>query len=462
MIEGTLQWAAEVMMGSGDPLTPVGEFHGVCTDTRQIKPGELFFCLLGNRDGHEFAAMAMKNGASALVIDQEHGESDPQLKSFPHIIVKDTLYALGELAHAWRKKFHIPIIALTGSNGKTTTKELLKAILDQKFETLATQGNFNNLIGVPKTLFGLGREHEIAVIEMGMNDFGEIRRLTEITHPTLGLITNIGEAHLEKLGDLNGVARAKGELFAGLSKEAVAIYNMNDPLIAEMETRARRFPLGTRESGHWAEFLEPDPEHPLPQQVQVHWEGETHNISLPLPGRHNLGNLLLAVAVGRHFGIGWDRIKNALKNFRAAPSRMELLRLGEERWLLDDCYNANPSSTEAALKTLAQLKQDQAGLAVLGDMNELGEASGQGHHRIGRKVVENGVEHLVAVGKFSSEFRDGALEGGMNPNHIRTYRNVEELAKIEDILPPEVKWILVKGSRTNHLEKLVTRIKEKH
>lgn len=460
MIEESLQWAAQMMGGSGDPLAPVGEFHGVCTDTRKLKPGQLFFCLLGNRDGHEFAASAIKQGASAIVIDKAHSVSDPQLKSLPHIMVKDTLFALGELAKSWREKFNIPIVALTGSNGKTTTKELLKAILDEDFETLATQGNFNNLIGVPKTLFRLEARHEIAVIEMGMNDYGEIHRLTQIVQPTVALITNIGQAHLEKLGDLTGVALAKGELFAELSEDALAFYNMKDPYIKKMTTRARRFLLGTPETKHWGELLPSDPHAPLPQQVKIHWDDKTHSLPLPLPGQHQLDNLVLAIGVGRHFGVSWVKIKRALKSLRPTASRMELLKTKQDKWIIDDSYNANPTSTAAALQAFAQLKGELPGMAILGDMNELGPASQRGHQEIGAKLGEAGIEFLIAIGQYAKETQAGALSSGIIPDHIRVFSNTDSFLDQGAPIFPDVKWILVKGSRTNHLEKVVSTLKE--
>ncbi len=461
MIEASLQWAADAMGAIGNPSLLKESFRGVCTDTRDLKEGQLFFCLLGNRDGHDFAATAIKQGARALVIDQAHHEALHKSSPLPHLVVKDTLYALGELARAWRQKFSIPVIGLTGSNGKTTTKELLKALLDQQYQALATQGNFNNLIGVPKTLFGLDSHHEIAVVEMGMNDFGEIRRLTEISQPTLGLITNIGAAHLEKLGNLDGVAQAKGELFSGLNPEALAIVNMKDPYISKLATPAKKFCIGTPETKHWGEILPTDSPNPLPQRIKIHWEGEIQELQLALPGAHQLDNLLLAIACAKQFNVTWEHIRKGLNNFRTAPSRMEIAPLSEDRWLLDDCYNANPASTTAAIDTLAQMKARQPGMVILGDMNELGDQTVSGHRQIGKTVSQSGIEHLIAVGKFSSETRMGAMEGGMSSGQIQTFPQVESITHPEKIIPSEVRWILIKGSRTNHLEKLVALMKEK-
>ncbi|KAB2837600.1 UDP-N-acetylmuramoyl-tripeptide--D-alanyl-D-alanine ligase [bacterium] len=297
MIQETLQWAADAMGGSFHGSHPEAEFRGVCTDTRALKPGEVFFCLVGERDGHNFAAQAVDAGAACVVADEFHRAS---LESLPAraqaVLVKDTLRALGDLARAWRRRFAVPIVAVAGSNGKTTTKELTKAVLETRIKILATEGNFNNLIGVPKTLFRLEAGHRAAVVETGMNDFGELARLTEIVEPTAGLVTNIGLEHLEKLGDLDGVQRAEGELFAGLAPEAVALVNRLDERVCALPTRARKIYYGKPGDPVWGEVLEgaADAERPLRLKVSV--DGETAELALRLPGPHHLSNVLAALA----------------------------------------------------------------------------------------------------------------------------------------------------------------------
>lgn len=447
----------ELVQGPGNVA-----FQGVSTDSREQSEGELFFCLLGERDGHEFALQAVQKGACAVVIDQNHLEVKDKLPvSFPLISVKDTLRALGDLAQGWRRRFSIPVVGLTGSNGKTTTKELIRSILSTKFRVMATEGNFNNLIGVPKTLFRLSPQNEIAVIEMGMNDYGEIHRLTEITEPTLGLITNVAEAHLEKLGDVQGVAKAKGELFAGLNPAATALVLVSEPAVAAIPTPAKRVPLGTPDTDLWGEVLPEGTQDPTTLKLKIHHNGRSDIIHLKLPGAHNLNNVLLALGVGRFFHIPWEDAKRALEEFSGAPSRMELVRLPDNRHLLDDCYNANPASTRAALKTLAHLKGKDRALAVLGEMKELGEYSQTGHHRVGEEVARQKIEHLVAIGEMGPLILEGAKRAGMPDQSMQYYPNVE--SAIEDLgsFPSEARWILIKGSRTNHLEKLVSAIKKK-
>lgn len=462
MIHETLQWALEAM--GGESPTPPGDtrFSGVSTDTREMAPGNLFFCLVATRDGHAFATQARAQGAAGIVIDRKHRDllSSEALKG-PTLVVKDTQYALGELAHHWRRRFSIPIVALTGSNGKTTTKELIKAVLSTRYRVLATEGNFNNLIGVPKTLFRLNPEVEIAVVEMGMNDFGEIKRLTQITEPTVGLITNVATAHLEKLKDLQGVALAKGELFAGLKKSDMAIVNQKDPIVTKLPTPAQRVEVGHPDSGLWGEILEQNPDADYPLFLRIHQDGQNMELKMKLPGPHNLDNVLLALAVGRHFSVPLAEAKKALEEFQAAPSRMQGIHLREERFLLDDCYNANPASTRAALRTLQGLKRSGKSMAVLGDMNELGQYRIPGHREVGEAAARSGVDFLFTVGESGKETLAAAAKAGMKPEQMQHFKDVEAAQALLDHWPEDVRWILVKGSRTIHLERLVSSMKER-
>lgn len=437
-------------------------FSGVSTDTREMKRGNLFFCLVAGRDGHEFAPQARSQGAPAVVVDRSHhAEKNVDAAGGPTLVVEDTLRALGDLAHAWRKRFAIPILALTGSNGKTTTKELIKAVLGTRYRVMATEGNFNNLIGVPKTLFRLGEGEEIAVIEMGMNDFGEIHRLTEITQPTMGLITNVAPAHLEKLKDVAGVAKAKGELFAKLTDSDWAVINQKDPLVVKLPTAARKIPVGTPESGLWGDVLPEQNDDGYPLHMRINYYGQEIPLRMKLPGPHNLDNVLLTLAVADQFEIPVASTRKALENFQPAPSRMQWVRLSSGLGLLDDCYNANPASTMAALITLQGLKRSGKSLAVLGDMNELGDYRIEGHRQVGEAAARSGVDYLVTVGPSGKETLAAARKGGMKAEQIREYPDVTAALELLKDWPRDVRWVLVKGSRTGHLEKLVSLIKEK-
>lgn len=451
------------MGGSFHGSHPEAEFRGVCTDTRALKSGEIFFCLVGERDGHDFAAQAVDAGAACVVADQFHRAGLESLPSRAQaILVKDTLRALGDLARAWRRRFSIPVVAVAGSNGKTTTKELTKAVLENRLRVLATEGNFNNLIGVPKTLFRLDAGHRAAVVEAGMNDFGELARLTEIIEPTAGLVTNIGLEHLEKLGDIDGVQRAEGELFAGLAPEATALVNRLDERVAALPTRAKKTFYGKPGDPVWGEVLEgaADAERPLRLTVTV--DDETAELALRIPGPHHLSNVLAALAVGRLLEIPLTEAKRGLEALAPAPSRGQLLALKSGRRVIDDCYNANPSSTVAALHALARLKGEGQSLAILGDMLELGEATRAGHRMVGESAAREKTDWLVAVGPHAEEILKGARAQGMPAQRLRSFPDTQgAIAALSDVAP-EVRWILVKGSRGMHLEKIVSYLKERY
>jgi len=459
MIHESLSWAKQAMAAElcGDATL---SFEGVSTDTRELKKGQVFFCLLGKNDGHDYAESARQAGAAALVINRAHAELAAVLGGkIPLLIVEDTLRALGDLAHAWRERFSIPVIAITGSNGKTTTKELLQTVLKTKFKVLATSGNFNNLIGVPKTLFNLTGEAEVAVIEMGMNDFGEIARLTEISHPTMGLITNIGAAHLEKLGGLDGVSRAKGELFEGLDAGATAVVNLADSRVAALPTKAKRVGYGIQGSVVWGKVLSDQMRAGYPLELQVQVGGETSILSLKLPGAHNLQNVMASLAIGDLLGVNFSAAKRALESFEPAPSRMQIVSLPSGITLLDDCYNANPSSTVAALATLGKLQSGGRSLAIVGDMLELGDHAVEGHRQVGQAAGNAGIDFLLAVGPHAQEIVAGAKDAG-SAAKLSAFPDTEGLLQALQKLPNGVKWILVKGSRGMHLEKVVQHLKE--
>lgn len=455
MIHGNIAWAAAAMKGrlEGESLS----FEGASTDTRELKAGNLFFCLVGQRDGHDFAATAAECGAVALVVDQAHSVT----AKIPKLVVGDTLRALGDLAQAWRRKFPIPVLGITGSNGKTTTKELVKCVLQTRYRTLATDGNFNNLIGVPKTLFRLEAGDEVAVVEMGMNDFEEIARLTEIVEPSLALITNIGSAHLEKLGGLEGVARAKGELFAGLSPDSVALVNAADPRIVALPTPAKKVCYGKPECRIWGELIPTPPGEGRPLYLKVNFEGQSDTFAMHLPGPHNLSNVLAALAVSRELKVSFETAKAALEAFKPSASRNELLTLKSGIRLIDDCYNANPSSTQAALKTLAGLKGREASLAILGEMLELGAFTEEGHRQVGESAAKEGTDRLIAVGPHAETILAGARQAGMEDWRLRSFADPETAVAALSSVPEGTQWILVKGSRGIHLEKIVAHLKEK-
>jgi len=385
------------------------------------------------------------------------GEMDAHLRPPPEvtlIAVPDTLTALGDLARAWRDRFAIPVVGITGSCGKTTTKEMTAAALSTKFRVLKNTLNLNNLIGLPATLLGLDYGHGAAVVEMGMNRFGEIRRLTEICRPTVGMLINVHPAHTEGVGDLAGVARAKGELLETLESSATLIFNADDPWLS---------PLGQDYPGRALSFgLKPQADLRAVGRHVRGWQGQSARLSfagrswtlnLKVPGLHQLYNALAATAVSLALGLDPDETARSLGNFQAIHRRSQILTLPSGVHLLNDCYNANPGSMAMALNTLKELRGRDRGAAALGDMLELGNGSVKAHREIGRVAASTGLDFLVVYGKFNGETAAGAKEGGLQ--QVMLVNSREEGARVlKDFLQPG-DWLLVKGSRSMHMEGLI-------
>lgn len=434
-------------------------FEGVSVDSRTLKSGEAFFCLLGQRDGHQYFTEAIQKGAALIVIDQDHIDLLTQFPKENVIVVEDTLRALGDLACAWRQKFDIPVLAITGSSGKTTTKELCQTVLSCKYNTLYTLGNYNNLIGVPLTLFRLNPAHEAAIIEMGMNDFGEIARLSEIARPNFALISNVGPAHLERLGDLSGVARAKGELFEYLGEKDTALVNLDDEYIAKMPTRANKIFYGKNDQALIKGLSVVQRSESLDMSVEI--AGEPCSLHLQLVGRHNLSNVLAVLAVAYVLEVPFEQTKNALSQAKPFKQRMEKLQLADDKILLDDCYNANPLSTEMGLATLEDIKANGKSLAVLGEMLELGDFAAEGHRYVGKAAALAGTDFLIAIGPHAHDLANSAIDHGMHPDRVRYVLEVEQSYALLKEFVLESKAILVKGSRGIHLEAVVEYLKNK-
>lgn len=451
--EATLEEAA-IAIGAAIEGDGARRFVRVCTDSRKVAAGDLFFCLRGPTfDGHDFAAAVCAAGAAGVVCERGRGPSSPGDTAV--LEVEDTLEALGDLAAWTRDGFDGPLVGVTGSNGKTTTKEMLRAILLAFFgegRVLATQGNLNNLIGVPLTLFGLKPGHRAAVIEMGMNAPGEIARLVEIAAPTVGLITCVAEAHLEGLGSIEGVARAKGELFEGLPEDAVAVVNADD---ANVAAQALRF--GGRRLG-FGEGAEVEAREVLCDRVdassfELHHGGECVRVELPLPGRHNVQNALGAAAAALAAGVPLATVAVGLASMKPPPMRMSAERLANGVTLINDAYNANPGSFGAALATLGGLPGRR--IVVIGDMLELGPRSAELHRHAGAQAAAIEPALLCAYGRFSGDVLEGALEGGLDEALAKVCaRHEDAAAEVAGAwLPGDA--VLVKGSRGSAMEKVV-------
>ncbi|MEA3545708.1 MAG: UDP-N-acetylmuramoyl-tripeptide--D-alanyl-D-alanine ligase [Thermodesulfobacteriota bacterium] len=426
---------------------------GISTDSRNLSLGSLFVPLHGERfNGHDYLSQAVKNGAAACLSDEVVAGL-----SVPVVRVADTLRALGDIAAVYRLQLNGPLVAITGSTGKTTTKEMLATILEQGAPGLKTAGNFNNLIGLPLTLLRLEQEHQWAVLEMGTSALGEIERLTEIAQPTIGIITNIGAAHLETLRGLDGVSRAKGELYAGL-RGGTAILNLDDPRVAclPVANGVKKLTYGLSEQAQVrAETIEDET---TGVSFDLLHAGQRHRVQLAIPGRHNVANALAAAAAALVMEVPVEQVVTGLAQFVAISGRMDLSPLPCGGLLLDDSYNSNPLSANAALDTLASLSGKGRRVAVLGDMLELGEDSIQMHEELGARAA-GVVDLLFGIGKFAPDLCRGAEAAGMKPEHVTVL--ADAAAAIDDLQGQQRAGdkILVKGSRGVRLEQVAAALK---
>lgn len=430
------------------------ELQGFSTDSRSLQPGELFIPLRGdNFDGHDYMNQAIQNGAAACLSEEMIGGL-----LVPVIKVNDTLKALGDLAAAMRRQFAGPVVGITGTSGKTTCKEMLAAILESTGPGLKSAGNFNNLIGVPLTLFGLQPEHQWAVIEMGMSERGEISRLAEIAKPNIGMITNIGAGHLENFDGISGVARAKGELFISLPSDGVALINADDPEVCQLPVAngVKRVLFGTDSKADIkAENISG---HNGCVSFDLVIEREVERVVMPLPGRHNVGNALAAAAAASVLGVGLKPIVRGLQAFKPCPGRMELIVLPEDIVVLDDSYNANPLSVHAALDALHDLDSAGSRIAILADMLELGPTGPELHHHIGTLAAER-VDWLFTYGALAEEIARGAVESGLSQEKVVRAKNHDELAaSLLEILQSGDR-VLIKGSRGMRMEKIIAALR---
>jgi len=451
----------EILRATGGRLLQGDEktfFQGISTDSRTVAKGDLFIALKGGRfDGHHFAVEALKKGAGGAIVEEDKARDIRWNGYRPSavIAVKDTLRALGDIARERRRQFGTPVVALTGSNGKTTTKEMISACLATTFPVLKTEGNLNNLVGLPLTLLNLTEQQRVVVLEMGTNVPGEIRRLTEIAEPDVGLITNIERVHLEGMGSLEGVREEKGELFRRMKQNGTILVNQDDPRVVDLASEFR---------GQKISFGIDHPAEVMAKKIQLQeagqsaftliMEGVTLEILLPFLGRHFVPNALSAIAAASLFGIELEAVKEALEHLSPSPMRMEVLHTQEGVTLINDAYNANPRSMELALGILSEMKGKGRGIAVLGDMLELGEYSVEAHQFVGKRVGELSIDLLLALGEEAPVLVESAMRHGLNSESARI---VEDHAEAISLLRKRARpgdWILIKGSRRLGMEKI--------
>jgi UDP-N-acetylmuramoyl-tripeptide--D-alanyl-D-alanine ligase len=424
-------------------------FAGVSSDTRTLAAGDLFVALHGPRfNGNGFVGAALAAGAAAALVDT------PQPVGLAQIVVADTQVALTRAGQAWREALAIPVIGVAGSNGKTTAKEMTAAILSEAGSTLATRGNLNNHIGVPLTLLRLEPGHRFAVIEMGANRAGEVADLVKVARPTVGLITNAGAEHLEGFGSLEGVARAEGETVAGLAADATAVINADDEFASlwRSMTAARVVTFGIASE---ADFRASDLRTSLGSdgfltRFRLSSPLGRTDIELRLGGRHNVANALGAAAAAAAAGATLEQIARGLGVMRAVPGRLQLKQAACGAWIIDDSYNANPSSVRAGIEVLASLEGRR--WLVLGDMAELGEFAADEHCGIGTFAREHGIERLFATGALAALAVERFGNGG------QWFPDTEALTR--ELLRVLVSGtsVLVKGSRVNRLERVVAAV----
>lgn len=430
------------------------EIAGISIDSRTVREGELFVAIRGDRfDGHDFVAAAIGKGAwGAIVGRNSFGDVPRAASGLRNVLsVNDPLESLQEMSRLHRQRHEVPFVGITGSNGKTTTKEMTAGILGLAGAILKNEGNLNNHIGVPLTLLRMERTHRAAVIEMGMSAAGEITLLTRLADPTVGVITNIGPAHLEFLGNTDNVARAKGELLEAMDQGGTAVLNADDRYF---ETLRKRFPGTVRSFGieKPADVSARDIRQERDATVfTIVVPGSSAAVRLQSVGRHNVLNALAAAAAAMAAGAKLEDVTDGLDRFRPLSMRSEL-RTIKGRTVLADCYNANPDSTRAALETLALLKGGGRTVAVLGDMLELGDVAVQAHREIGAAAARLGIDVLIAAGGFARFLAEGARQGGLDAGNVFEAETAVDAARLLREHSRAGDTVLVKGSRGMRME----------
>ncbi|MCX6353863.1 MAG: UDP-N-acetylmuramoyl-tripeptide--D-alanyl-D-alanine ligase [Candidatus Aureabacteria bacterium] len=431
----------------------------ISTDTRTLARGDFFIALRGkNYDGHDHIGSALERGSLGIMYDHEFlysGGGSEKVKEASLVKVSDTMTGFHDIARWYRKRFQIPLIAVTGSNGKTTTKEMIRTIASGRYSVLASEGTFNNQFGVPLTLMNLERRHEVAVLEIGMNARGEIKRLAGIACPTIGVVTNVGPAHLEFLRSVENVAASKAELLDSISSQGggTAILNCDDPLVSRMGERngveVRTF--GMKRGADVRGESVREEEGRVSARIRFRKSGRAVTMVLPVAGVHNVYNALAAAAVCEMLGMDPDEMAERLADFRTPPMRTQVLHRGGIV-VINDAYNANPASMRAAIETLAAMRARGKKVLVAGDMRELGEAADEAHGAVGRLAAERGIDLLIAVGEYRMRIAEAAHRSGMPPDAVITCSTVHEAAQALNAHTGEGDCVLLKASRRVGLE----------
>ena len=432
---------------------PELQVSGFCIDSRQVNPGDFFVPFEGeNTDGHLFIGAAASKGAAGSFVQVGKTVVLDADENFLLIEVEDTLKALQQVAAEYRKRFNLTVIGVTGSSGKTTTKDFIAGVLSSGYKVMKTTGNLNNEIGLPLTILKLEKEYEVAVLEMGMSARGEIATLCEIAQPQIGVITNIGTAHIELLGSIEAIAEAKGELLDYLGSGGVAVLNGDDPRLLEIRKRypGKAYVYGYNQGDIKGLVLSQKGEKSF---FRVRFPDKSEGwFESPLPGRESVSNALAALTVGYILKLTLKQMQEGLLSSQTAEGRLQVLDKQDRFRIIDDTYNANPASVQAALKVLAELGGEKT-VAVLGDMLELGAESLEAHRETGRFTAESGIGCLVTVGELARNIAEEARSHGMEVYPCSTHD--EALAVINSLALHPGWYVLVKGSRGMKMEKIV-------
>ncbi|MGM0436878.1 MAG: UDP-N-acetylmuramoyl-tripeptide--D-alanyl-D-alanine ligase [Bacillota bacterium] len=432
---------------------PEAKVKNVCIDSRILKEEDLFIAIIGERfDGHSFIEEAVNKGAKAVIVDRS-------IKPYPNlsiIRVKDTTEALQDLAHFNRMRYKdLKVVGVTGSVGKTTTKDMLAWVLKQKYKVLKSEGNYNNHYGLPLSLLSLEGDEDIAVLEMAMSNIGEIKKLAEIAKPEIGVVTNVGQAHLENLDNVANVAEAKKELIEGLPEKGLAVLNYDNDYVRKMDsafTGKKIIYYGLQDS---ADIYASNIKHNYENkniEFELFFKDEKKDIVINKPGEHNIYNALAAISIAREFDVDWDLIKESFKNLDFSSLRLDI-REKDDFTVINDSYNANPLSMKAAIDVLKDISKKRS-IAVLGDMLELGPKKEEAHYEVGKYLAKKNIDILITVGDLG-EIIANAAEDYMENENIYRVENNKNAYEILNELKEKEDCILVKGSRKMKMEEIV-------
>ncbi len=433
-------------------------FEGISIDSRKISPTDFFVAIHGDvHDGHRFCEDVIQKGVRGILVENRQTQylpvADWQRQGIACITVTDTTRALGDMAAYHRRRLNVRVVAITGSNGKTTTRGMTSEVLKQRFRVLSTAGNLNNHIGLPLTLLNLDINHECAVVELGMNHSGEIERLSEICRPDIGVITMIGTAHLENFSSQDDIAKAKAELFRHLQPDGSAVLNLDDSRLEALapELSAPVIFFGTADTARVR--ARQIVSHGAQTSFILDLPNDSAWVRLPVAGIFMISNALAAASVGYAMGLSAAEIKTGLENFKPEKGRMNIVTTAWGVHIVDDTYNANPASMTAAVQTLLELKGAARGIVIVGDMLELGKDSPHFHRRLGEQIASAGMSELYATGDFSPDVADGAVGFGMSPESVFVGSLDAIRSRVTESLQKN-DWILIKGSRAMGMEKI--------